>query len=69
MKEKVPSVGKFIDEEEEALHALIEIDSHVPGPSLLTPERLNDLRKSTTQQRSPEEQAWVNGAAVGREIL
>ena len=32
-------------------------------------EPLNYLRESTAQQRSPEEEAWVNGIAIGREIL
>jgi hypothetical protein len=85
MKEKVPSVGKFIDKEEEALHTMIESDRLALGPNPLASTRLKILRKSTTQERyvlaelllasdysqplSPDEQDWVSEIAMGREIL
>ncbi len=40
MKNKTPTIGSFIDSDEEELYNIIERDDYVPGPSLLTPERL-----------------------------
>lgn len=46
MKKNVPTIGKFLDKEEEELYNLIESDDYVPGPSLLTPERLIEFQKA-----------------------
>ena len=44
MKPKIPTVGKFIDAEEEELYNIIESDDYVPGPNLLTPKRLKEFQ-------------------------
>ena len=43
---KVPTIGKFLDEEEEELYNLIEADDYVvPAPSI-TPERIAELQQA-----------------------
>jgi predicted DNA binding CopG/RHH family protein len=44
MKKKIPTIGKFLDEEEKKLYALIEGDDYKPGKNHLTPERLNEFQ-------------------------
>jgi predicted DNA binding CopG/RHH family protein len=46
MKKNIPTIGKFLDKEEEELFNLIESDDYVPGSSLLTPERLLEFQKA-----------------------
>jgi predicted DNA binding CopG/RHH family protein len=43
---KVPTIGKFLDAEEEELYNLIESDDYVvPAPSI-TPERISELQQA-----------------------
>jgi predicted DNA binding CopG/RHH family protein len=44
MTKNVPTVGKFIDDEEEELYNIIESEDYVPGPNLLTLETLQALQ-------------------------
>ena len=46
MKKKIPTLGKFLDTEEEELSNLIESKDHVPGPNLLTAKRLKELQNA-----------------------
>ncbi len=41
---KVPSIGRFVDEEEKALIAAIESPDFVPGKNALTPARMKELQ-------------------------
>ncbi len=45
MAKKVPTIGKFIDEEEKELFELIESDSYDFGKSDLTPARRKKLQR------------------------
>ncbi len=41
---KIPTVGKYLDEEEKLLIEAIESDDYKVGKSSLTPQRLKDIR-------------------------
>jgi predicted DNA binding CopG/RHH family protein len=43
---KEPYVGKYLDDEERELIEAFEADDYVPGPSQLTPERLEFFRQA-----------------------
>lgn len=44
MKKKIPTIGKFLDEEEKNLYALIESNDYKTGKNFLTPERLKQFQ-------------------------
>ena len=46
MSKKAPAIGKFVDDEEKALHALIESDDYKSGRNHLTPTRLKELQSA-----------------------
>ncbi len=41
---KIPTVGKYLDDEEKEIIEAIERDDYAPGPSLLTLERLGEFQ-------------------------
>jgi hypothetical protein len=41
---KIPEIGTYFDDEERELIEAIEALDYIPGPSLLTPERKEELR-------------------------
>ena len=43
---KEPHVTKYLDDEEKELIAAIEADDYEPGPSLLTPEVVQDVQEA-----------------------
>lgn len=44
MNKIAPTIGNFADDEEKALHGLIESDDYKPGRNHLTPARLKALQ-------------------------
>jgi predicted DNA binding CopG/RHH family protein len=53
MKKKIPTIGKFLDEEEKNLYGLIESNDYKAGKNFLTPERLKqfqDAARSTINE-------------------
>jgi predicted DNA binding CopG/RHH family protein len=53
MKKKIPTIGKFLDEEEKGLYELIESDNYKVGKNFLTSERLKkfqDAARSTMNE-------------------
>ena len=54
MAKKMPSIGKFVDDDEKALSALIESEAYSPGKNLLTPARKKALQQSARATISEE---------------
>jgi predicted DNA binding CopG/RHH family protein len=51
---KEPTVGTFLDREEEELFRAMESDAHVFGKCALTPERKTELQKAARQTLKDE---------------
>lgn len=51
---KTPSIGKFLDREEEELFNVIESDDYVFGKSTLTPERKAELQQAARNTLNDE---------------
>lgn len=41
---KIPTIGKFLDDEEKEIYEAIERDDYKVGKNFLTPERLKELK-------------------------
>lgn len=41
---KIPTIGKFLDDEEKEIHEAIERDDYKVGKNFLTPARLKELK-------------------------
>jgi predicted DNA binding CopG/RHH family protein len=64
MNKKIPTIGKFLDDEEEELYKLIESDDYVLGPNLLTLERLKEVHTKISLRLPKSDLARLKAKAM-----